>query len=99
MHQIDRYGAAIVTLARRLNTSDDAGSPAVRRGGALRAIAPFENPDDVFLVARKRNDIDRIRIVAAKGADQIARALTVAVSCAIVRAGRAYFFEIIRMLP
>src|ERR1700683_2070019 len=93
MHQIDRHRAAIVAATWRLDAADDAGATAVRRRGNLRAIAPFQNADDVLLIARERDHVDRIRIVTAKRADEITRALAVAVPGAIVRAGRANFLE------
>src|SRR5579871_5123127 len=89
MHQVDRHRAAIVALSRRLDATDDAGASTIRRRCDLRAVAPFEDADDVLLIARKRHDVDGIRIVAAKRADEIARTLPVAVPRAIMRRGRA----------
>src|SRR4029077_14924346 len=57
--------------------------------GYFRAVAPFEDSDDVFFVARKCDHVDWIRIVAAGRADHVARTFTVAVTGAIVDAGRA----------
>src|ERR1039457_2438574 len=93
MHQIDRDRAAITVALGWFDSADHARAAAVWNRCNLRAVAPFEHRSQFFLIARKRNDVDRIRIVTPKRPPEIARSLAVGVAGAIVDAGRADRFE------
>ena len=93
MHQIDRHRTAITVAVGRLDAADHARAAAVRHRRNIRAVAPFEHADQFFLIARKRDHVDRIRIVAPIRPPNVARSLAVRMPRALVRRGRANRFE------
>src|SRR5208282_4513573 len=93
MHQIDRDCAAITVAFGWFESADDARAAAVWHRCNPRAVAPFEHRNQFFLIARKRDHVDRIRKVTAERAPEIARSLAVGVAGAIVGAGRANRLE------
>src|ERR1035441_1735734 len=90
---IDRARPAITVALGWFASAAHARAAAVWHRCNLRAVAPFEHRSQFFLIARKRDDVDRIRIVTPKRPPEIARSLAVGVAGAIVDAGRANRFE------
>src|ERR1035437_2790398 len=93
MHQIDRDRAAIAVALGCFDSAGDARAAAVWHRCNMRAVAPFEYPNQFILIARKRDHVDRIRIVTPKRPPQIARTLAVGMTRAIAGAGRANRLE------
>ena len=77
MREIDRYGARVCIVARQFDAADHARPAAVRDRRGSRGRAPIEERRDLRLAPRKGHDVGRIRIIAAKGADHVAKSFAV----------------------
>ena len=77
MHQIDRHRAAITVTFGRLDAANHARAAAIWHRRNLGAVAPFEHANQFFLIARKRDHVDRIRIIAPERPSDIPRPLAV----------------------
>src|SRR5262249_19050573 len=87
--QIDRDRAAVRVVAGRLAAAAPAGRAAVRHGGDVLGRAPFEEREDLRLVTRERDDVGRIRVLAAKSAHHVTEGFAVGVRGTVECRGRA----------
>ena len=82
--KIDAQGAVEALRDPRLDATDDAGPAAVRDHRDVRARRPLEQRLDFGLVARASDEVGRVLVLAAEGADRVEVRLAVGVGGALL---------------